>query len=227
MMDGGIPIICHLDHGVLHNPCENESHIAKLSESVTKSELCDPTKHEVKSIHFESTSKNESTRVVGDRICEDISTNVTMSTPSVVSCDMQVAFEERESAILQLASPSCALSLEEAVSVPPTCEEHVIQIGTVLELQPAMENFSESTPLLVPSGDLSCTNVSAPCDTLLHSNFGHVVLMTHKEVLARIPSVDFVYSIMLNKPISLSCAMNKICEISYLSSRTHAYCFTF
>jgi hypothetical protein len=33
MMDGGIPIICHLDHGLLHNPCESESHIAKLSES--------------------------------------------------------------------------------------------------------------------------------------------------------------------------------------------------
>jgi hypothetical protein len=27
-----------------------------------------------------------------DRTCKDISTNVTMSTPSVVSCDMQVAF---------------------------------------------------------------------------------------------------------------------------------------
>jgi hypothetical protein len=71
VMDGGIPIICHLDHGVLHNPCENESHIAKLSESVIKSEICDSTKHEVESIHFESMSENENTRVVDDRICED------------------------------------------------------------------------------------------------------------------------------------------------------------
>jgi hypothetical protein len=110
MMDGGIPIICHLDHGVLHNPCENESHIAKLSESVIKSEPCDSTKREVESIHFESMSKNENTRVVDDRICEDISTNVTLSTPSVVSCDMQVAFVEREPPILQPASPVCALS---------------------------------------------------------------------------------------------------------------------
>jgi hypothetical protein len=105
MMDGGSPIICHLDHGVLHNPCENESNIAKLSESVIKSELCDSTKGEVESIHFESMSKNEKTRVVDDRICDDISTNVTLSNPSVVSCDMQVAFEEREPPILQLASP--------------------------------------------------------------------------------------------------------------------------
>jgi hypothetical protein len=41
------------------------------------------------------------------------------------------------------------------------------------------------------------------------------------------PPVDIVYSIMLNEPISLSCAMNKISEISYLSSSTHAYWFTF
>jgi fructose/tagatose bisphosphate aldolase len=92
MMDGGIPIIFHLDHGVLHNSCENESHINNLSECVIKSELCDSTKREVESIHFESTRENENTRVVDDRICKDISTNVSMSTPSVVSCDMQVAF---------------------------------------------------------------------------------------------------------------------------------------
>jgi hypothetical protein len=123
MMDGGIQIICHLDHGVLHNPCDNESHIAKLSESVIKSELCDSTKCEVERIHFESKSENENVRVVDDRICEDISTNVTMSTLSVVSCDMQVAFEERERPILQPASPVCALSLEEVVLVPTSSEE--------------------------------------------------------------------------------------------------------
>jgi hypothetical protein len=64
MMDGGIPIICHLDHSLLPNPCENESHIAKLSESVNKSELCDSTKCEVESLHFESMKENEITRVV-------------------------------------------------------------------------------------------------------------------------------------------------------------------
>jgi hypothetical protein len=228
MMDGGSPIICHLDHGVLHNPCENESHIAKLSESVIKSELCDSTKREVESIHFESMSKNQNTRVVDDRICEDISTNVTLSTSSVVSCDMQVAFEESEPPILQPASPVCALSLEEDVLVPTSSEEHVIDIGTDLEPQPAaMDNICESTALLVPSSDLSCTNVSAPCDNLHISNFDHVVVLTHKEVLAGIPSNDIVYSIMLKEPLSLRCAVNKISEISYLNSSTHAYFFMF
>jgi hypothetical protein len=203
MMDGGILIICHLDHGVLTNPCENESHIAKLSESFIKSELCDSTKREVESIHFESMSKSENTRVVDDRICEDILTNVTMSTPSVVSCDLSVTFEERELPILQFASPVCALSLKEYVPVPTTSEEHVIEICTDLELQPAMDNLCESNPLLVTSCDISCTTVSAPCDNFHISNSDHAVLMTHKEVLARIPSNDIVYFIMLNEPLSL------------------------
>jgi hypothetical protein len=51
---------------------------------------------------------------------------------------MQVAFEEREPPILQPASPVCALSLEEDVLVPTTSEEHVIAIGTDLELHLAM-----------------------------------------------------------------------------------------
>jgi hypothetical protein len=83
-----------------------------------------------------------------------------MSTPSVVSSDMQVALEERELPILQPASLVCALSLEEDVLVPTTSEEHVINIGTDLELQPAMENLCESTPLLVTS-----------CDFILHNCF--------------------------------------------------------
>jgi hypothetical protein len=74
----------------------------------------------------------------------------------------------------------------EAVLVPTTSEDHVIEIGTVLELQPAMEIFCESNPLLVPSSDLSCTNVSTLCDNLHISD--HVVVLKHKEVLARIPS---------------------------------------
>jgi hypothetical protein len=112
--------------------------------------------------------------------------------------------------------------------VPTSYEEHVIEIETDLVLQPAaMDNFCESTPLLVTSCDLSCTTISAPCDTLVNSNFDHVLVLTHKEVLARIPSNEIVYSILLNEPLSLRCAMNKVSEISYLNSRTHAYCFTF
>jgi hypothetical protein len=114
--------------------------------------------------------ENENTRVVDNRICEDISTNVTMSTPSVVSCDMPIAFEEREPPILQPASPVCALSLEEDVPMPTSSEEHVNQIGTDLELQPAsMDNRCEFIPLLVTSWDLSCTTILAPCDILLNS----------------------------------------------------------
>ena len=62
--------------------------------------------------------------------CEDVSTNVIMSTFSVVSCDMQVACEEREPSIVQPTSP-----FEEEISVPTTYEEDTIDIGADLELQ--------------------------------------------------------------------------------------------
>jgi hypothetical protein len=90
-----------------------------------------------------------------------------------------------------------------------------------------MTEFCESIPLPDNSCDLPCTIILVPCAKLKILNFDHVVLITHKEVLARIPSVDIVCSIMLNKPINLSCAMNKISKILYLNSSTYAYCFTF
>jgi hypothetical protein len=62
---------------------------------------------------------------------------------------------------------------------------------------------------------------------LLNSNFDHVVVLTHKEVLARIPSNEIVYSILLNEPLSLCCAMNKISEILSPYSSTYACSFTF
>ena len=68
---------------VIPNPCENESHTTILSESVIKSELCDSTIREVESIHFESMREKDTMSVVDDSACEDISTNVIISTSSV------------------------------------------------------------------------------------------------------------------------------------------------
>jgi len=157
--------LCHHDHGVHHNPCENESHIAKLSESVIKSELCDSTICEVESIHFERREK-ENISVVDDKTCEDIFYNVIISTSGVVSCDMQVAFEEREPCVVQPASLYNALSLEEDSIVPNISEEHAVDRGADLELQPACEINCESIPLPLPPSDLTCTNISAPCKKL-------------------------------------------------------------
>lgn len=71
----------------------------------------------------------------------EVSTNVIVSTPSVVSCDIQVAFEEREPSILQPVSLDCALSLVGDVLVPTTTEEIVDDIGTNLEIQPTYETY--------------------------------------------------------------------------------------
>ena len=96
-----------------------------------------------------------------------------------------------------------------------------------MELQPASVSLCEYNSLLVDSCDLNYTRISEPCDKLQISNFKHVVLITHKEMLARIPLDTILYYIMLDEPMSVNCAMNKISEISYLRSGTHACCFTF
>jgi hypothetical protein len=71
-----------------------------------------------------------------------------------------------------------------------------------LEVQPTRTTkFCESTPFLISSCDLICTHT-------------YVVLITHKEVLARIAPSNIVYYIMLDEPMSMQCAMDKIAEIS-------------
>ena len=54
-------------------PCENESHIAKLSASENKSKLCDPTKCDIKSIHNESERYTpHEKRELYCKMCEDV-----------------------------------------------------------------------------------------------------------------------------------------------------------
>ena len=79
---------------------DNESHIAKLNESVMKSELCDSTTCEVECLDFESMSGQDNMSVVDGRTCEDVSTNLIISTSSAVSCVVQVAFEERDPSVV-------------------------------------------------------------------------------------------------------------------------------
>jgi hypothetical protein len=54
-----------------------------------------------------------------------------------------------------------------------------------------------------------------------------VVVLTLKEVLARIPSNEIVYSILLNELLSLCCAMNQVSEISSSNLSTYAYSLNF
>jgi hypothetical protein len=165
--------------------------------------------------------EKENMSVVDDRTCEDISTNVMLSSSVVVGSEMQVAFEERELNVQQPAS-------REEVTVVPSTLEDVTMHSAILKLQPAVTTeFCESTSLLVPSLDLTCTYTSTPCDELQISNFDHVVLITHKEVLARIPPDDIVSYIMLNERINLRCAMDKISEISHVNSSIYAFSFMF
>ena len=192
-----------------------------------------------------------------ENIQEVLSTNVIMSTPSVVSCNVQVAFEEREPIVQPAPPPTHALEeptivptivscdmqvtleerepslvqpaspLEIDESVPTTSEEDVIDIGADLELQHANSKFCEPTTFIHDNSDLHDTHIKEPCADLPTTNFEHVVMITHKEVLAKIPPVNVVSSIMLDEPISVQCAMNRISEISYVNSSTYVPGFTF
>ena len=77
---------------VPQNPCENESHIAKLSASENKSEMCDSTKCEVESIN--NMSVRETPHKVRELYCkaceDDFNTNPLISTSSVVSQSVQI-----------------------------------------------------------------------------------------------------------------------------------------
>ena len=81
-------------------PCENESHIAELSESENKSELCDSTKYEAESINKRSVRDTpHKKRELHCKTCEDdLNINPLMSTLSVVSQNMQV-YKENEKEI--------------------------------------------------------------------------------------------------------------------------------
>jgi len=77
---------------VPQNPCENESHIAKLSASENKSEMCDSTKCEVGTIN--NVSVRETPHKVRELYCkaceDDFNTNPLISTSSVVSQSVQI-----------------------------------------------------------------------------------------------------------------------------------------
>ena len=68
--------------------CENKSHIAKLSESENKSELCDSTKCEIESINNMSVRDTpHKKKELHCKTCEDVFSNPLISTSSVVSHD--------------------------------------------------------------------------------------------------------------------------------------------
>ena len=56
-----------------------------------------------------------------------------------------------------------------------------------------------------------------------------MVLVTPKEILARIPLANILYDIVFDEPISLHYAMKKYSEIAYLNSRSSivTYCYKF
>lgn len=111
-----------------------------------------------------------------------------------------------------------------------------LQLSTfhaILE-QKLVKNNSDMHMFQVENSD--CIDLSAPCekiielpailsvsyDKLIPSN-DHVELVRHKEVLTRISSADSLCYIMLDSPMKLSHAMEKVSEIACSKSLSSAY----
>ena len=109
----------------------------KKFQEVRRQNLCPPVISTIKSsehvdVQDESLSVHKN---MGVEVNETyvVSTNVIISAPSVVFCNMQVAFEEREPSILQPASPNHALSLEDDVLVPTTFDDDIAIVTNQIE----------------------------------------------------------------------------------------------
>jgi hypothetical protein len=89
------------------NPCEIESHIAKLSAKESKSELCDSTKCEIESIHNECEGYTPHKKTELDcKMCEDIyDFNPLIPTSCVVSQSVQVSEETEKEVISHHTTP--------------------------------------------------------------------------------------------------------------------------
>lgn len=109
-------------------------------------------------------------------------------------------------------------SLEEKFEVPTVSDKDDNDKDIDLVLQQDIEPHCEYIPTVVQSCDFSYVDLNKPCAALKSHNCAHVELITHKEVLDRISPADTLCYIMLNEPISLECAREKVFELSSLNS---------
>ena len=115
--------------------------------------------------------------------------------------------------------------LVRSITSPSCAPLRTIYAREVQEIQSANEAFGETSPLLVDYCVISPTEISAQCEASLNLNH-NIVLILHKDLPSISPD-KILYSVMLNEPISLHCAMNKISEIAYINTSTYAYGFIF
>lgn len=220
------------------NPCEDESHIAKLSESDKKSELCDSTICKVESIPIEymrDTPKEK--REIDERPSKIIfEPNNLPSISSVVSHIVQAdqankelniqeppPLEEKDEEITMVGEGMpAALGLHDDITIPttPTLIEEDDQgntVGTELIVHQDKVRKTENSviPFMIPRSKFDMLN--------LHN----VELITQKEVLSRIFLNDSLCYIIFNKPKELSSVIKKVPKNSYLRSLVNSYIYTY
>jgi hypothetical protein len=106
-------------------------------------------------------------------------------------------------------------------------DDHVLgncgtDIPTMLSTPTVQVNSSISmsvqTEILAPD--------NAPCDLKVASSMDHIKLVMNNEVLAKISHANSLFSVVMDPPMFLSHARNKIAELKYLKSAyAHGYTF--
>ena len=64
---------------------------------------------------------------------------------------------------------------------------------------------------------------AGPCDLIVRYGLDHIQLIKHDEVLARISRANSLYSILMDAPMPLSHARNRIAEITWSCSMKTVY----
>lgn len=183
------------------NPCENESHIAKLSESDNESELCDSTICEVESVQIECErdTPKEKSEVDDSQSEVDSKTNTLLSTSSVVSHIVQVDIKEEELNVqqptpLEVKDEEITLVGDGVLPVPWFHHEDLIPTAPTSTEEDVKGN-NNGVELNIHQEKVSKSENSSVLLNILHSEFNalnlhNVELITHDEVLTRISLDD-------------------------------------
>jgi hypothetical protein len=102
--------------------------------------------------------------------------------------------------------------LEDCVNnLPPILSAPLVEVNSFIDI-------SAQTKILAIANEL--------CDLIVECSLDHIKLLKNNEVLAKISQANSLFCVMMDPPISLSHARDKIAELTCLKS-VYVPCFTF
>ena len=193
-------------------PSENESHIAKMSESgIIKSELCDSTQSKIESPTKESSRDTpKEVRVLADTKCGDSEANINISIPCIIPRNVQVCFEERESGADTRSHHNEEHEEKQSRVDDSPCDQEEQQLdeekkdGIEARLQQEQENDCKYNRTATMPSMIACSTMPEPLDHMIAYHFDNVKLVRHDKMLDGISDVHALYCATLAKSIKSS-----------------------